>query len=256
MKYAGWSGCWKRFSFIETHLMKTREKCAALISKLYPGVTFRDSALNKGIERRLEPGGKVLDVGCGRDAPIAGSHAKDAGLAVGIDMVREFQPPEAVEIVRADMNELPFADETFDLVFSRSVLEHLLEPELAFKEVGRILKKGGGVIMATPNKYDYASVLARIIPDSLHGRFLRTGAGDEVYDDFPTRFRCNTRKDIEKSIGDTRLRLKSLAYIRHYPYYLMFSMPLFYLGVAYDRMITKLGFDFLQPTILFELEKN
>jgi SAM-dependent methyltransferase len=235
--------------------MDTREKCTNLISRLYKGVLFRDLALHTGISAQLRKGARILDAGCGLDAPIASRHAQDVGLAAGVDMVETYEPPRGVRIVRGNLDALPFKDQAFDLVFSRSVLEHLPCPGRTFKEIARIVQPGGKIIMVTPNKYDYASILARLIPNALHGSFLRTCAGEDVYDNFPTYFRCNTRRAIKKTARAAGLRPVKINYLRHYPYYLMFSLPLFYLGVAYDRIITRLHMGFLQPSIYLELER-
>jgi SAM-dependent methyltransferase len=198
----------------------------------------------------------ILDAGCGLDAPILSEHANRCKLALGVDLVDVFQAPDTVKVLRADLSALPVGDGTFDLIFSRSVLEHLPSPSQTFQELSRVLKTGGNIILVTPNKYDYASLMARLIPNRFHRTFLRSTAGEEVYDNFPTFFRCNTRRAFVKAVRGTDLVLKKIQYLRHYPYYLMFSVPLFYLGVAYDRLITRLGLHLLQPTIYVELEKR
>jgi len=238
--------------------MNANERCKELVSNLYKDVLLRDAALNNGVKAHLKPGSRILDAGCGLDAPISAIHAASTELSVGVDLVKTFTPPPNVEIVRADLNSLPFKDGYFDLIFSRSVCEHLKEPRLVFSEVSRILKDGGVVVVVTPNKFDYASIFASLIPNRFHGKFIKaTAAGDEeVYDDFPTYFKCNSKMSIKKAVKGTGLKLQKIAYIRHYPYYLMFSVPLFYLGVAYDRLITWTGLKFLQPSIYFELKKS
>ena len=51
---------------------------------------------------------------------------------------------------------LPFKDGYFDIVFSKSVIEHFYYPEKIFKEVFRVLKPGGKVITLTPDwTYNY-----------------------------------------------------------------------------------------------------
>ncbi len=45
-----------------------------------------------------------------------------------------------------DGHELPFADESFDVVTSTAVFEHLYNPFQAAKEIGRVLKKGGALV--------------------------------------------------------------------------------------------------------------
>lgn len=51
-----------------------------------------------------------------------------------------------------DGEKIPFADETFDVVMSFDVIEHLHDVDQHFKEVKRVLKKGGKYIFQTPNK--------------------------------------------------------------------------------------------------------
>ena len=176
--------------------------------------------------------------------------------AIVSDMVERFEPPPGVKVVRGDLNRLPFRDGSFNLVFSRSVLEHLKEPRHTFRELARVLCPGGRVVAVTPNKYDYASLAARFVPHRFHRHFVRAAAGDAAYDDFPTYFRCNTRRAVKRLCEGTDLRPVRIEYIRHYPYYLMFSRILFLLGVAYDRVITRLGLHVLQPTLYLELEKR
>jgi ubiquinone/menaquinone biosynthesis C-methylase UbiE len=52
----------------------------------------------------------------------------------------------------ADVYELPFKENTFHLVIMAEVLEHLSEPQKALKEILRILKSGGTLIISVPYK--------------------------------------------------------------------------------------------------------
>lgn len=53
--------------------------------------------------------------------------------------------------VNADAKRLPFRDETFDLVILSDVLEHIPEPQAALTEAHRVAKRGGHVLLRTPN---------------------------------------------------------------------------------------------------------
>ncbi|MCI0716192.1 MAG: class I SAM-dependent methyltransferase [Chlorobi bacterium] len=54
-----------------------------------------------------------------------------------------------------NLEDQTFTDETFDLVITQDVMEHVYEPENAFKEIARTLKKGGAHIFTVPlvNKF-------------------------------------------------------------------------------------------------------
>jgi ubiquinone/menaquinone biosynthesis C-methylase UbiE len=101
----------------------------------------------------MKKGAKLLDVGCGRGDFIKGF--KDLGLEVsGID--REFGDPETlkgieVKLVDFEKDSLPFNSDTFDFVFSKSVIEHFWNPEHFIKECHRILKPKGTIIVMTPD---------------------------------------------------------------------------------------------------------
>ena len=56
-----------------------------------------------------------------------------------------------IEFITGDIYKLPFKDETFDLVYSMFVIEHVTEPEKVLVEAIRVLKNGGFFILGAPN---------------------------------------------------------------------------------------------------------
>ena len=86
--------------------------------------------------RSVPPNGRVLDLGCGpRDQaqPI-----KSVGYRyVGIDY-----SSSSADLL-ADAHSIPFSDNTFECVFSYTVLQHLHSPFLAIREIERVLSPGG-----------------------------------------------------------------------------------------------------------------
>jgi len=53
--------------------------------------------------------------------------------------------------ILANAEDLPFRDNYFDLIFAREVLEHIFQPNKFIDETKRILKKGGKIVISTPN---------------------------------------------------------------------------------------------------------
>lgn len=107
----------------------------------YSGPTgSRDSrALFSVLPRDLLAGGTFLDLGCGpRDQAVPAAHC--GFRYVGVDLF------SAAADIRADAHALPFQDQSFDVVFSYAVLEHLHNPFIAWSEVRRVLKPGGVVV--------------------------------------------------------------------------------------------------------------
>lgn len=94
-------------------------------------------------------GKRVLDggSGSGRHAYYSAHFgaevwAVDLGEAVEVTK-RNTAKFDSVQVVQADLHQLPFAEESFDFVYSIGVLHHLPDPEAVFRQLLRYLKPGG-----------------------------------------------------------------------------------------------------------------
>jgi SAM-dependent methyltransferase len=104
-----------------------------------------------------EPGDRVLELGCGTGSSLRFiMPALRGGLAVGVDLVAEalrdaavvLAPVGRASMVRADLKlTLPFSDASFDRAFSHNVLEFLPDPQLLLREVHRVLRPGGRLVV-------------------------------------------------------------------------------------------------------------
>ena len=95
----------------------------------------------------------VLDVGCGQGMMmefLAGSGNTAFGMDITTQSVRSNKTRGLVAI-EADARHIPFADKTFDLVYSLGVIEHFSGTEKAFQEQVRVCKPGGTVVAVVPN---------------------------------------------------------------------------------------------------------
>lgn len=68
-------------------------------------------------------------------------------------------------VICQDLEQLTFADQTFGLVITEDVLEHVRQPETAFKEIHRVLKTGGCHVFTIPFYFDRRTV-TRVATDS------------------------------------------------------------------------------------------
>lgn len=82
--------------------------------------------------------------------------------------------------------EAGFADAAFDVVFMLEVFEHLLSPDDALREVNRILKPGGSLVMTCPNLFSLTRVLRFLAQrDLLDEAYLRAFMGNDDHKSIP-----------------------------------------------------------------------
>lgn len=104
-------------------------------------------------------GKHVLEVGCGYGYGVD-VLAKSAEYVVGIDVsskairsARIHYDTPNTNFVIADCTNLPFKRSSFDIVTSFEVIEHLTCQQAFLTETKRVLKRNGGLVLSTPNKY-------------------------------------------------------------------------------------------------------
>jgi SAM-dependent methyltransferase len=88
---------------------------------------------------------KVLDLGCG-DKPFKNFFDKKVEY-IGIDISKESR---ADIILDLNTQKIPFPDEFFDLVIASEIIEHIYNQDFFFKEMIRVVKKGGYIYISTP----------------------------------------------------------------------------------------------------------
>jgi SAM-dependent methyltransferase len=119
-----------------------------------PFTTYPDKLTHHLVRRfGISKGQRLLDVGCGRGEFLRGV------MNQGVEGYGADRSPAAVAICpnaklcNADIekNGLPFKDDFFDIVFSKSVIEHFYYPETLIQEIFRVLKPGGLIITMCPD---------------------------------------------------------------------------------------------------------
>ena len=102
---------------------------------------------------------KILDIACGVGYGSKMFLEHNAKSVIGCDLsnesldyAKEHFSGKNIEFYKKDIRSLDFPDETFDCIVSFETLEHVKEQEIVLRELNRVLKKGGMLIISTPNK--------------------------------------------------------------------------------------------------------
>jgi SAM-dependent methyltransferase len=104
-------------------------------------------------ERLIPP---VLDVGCGDGffAQVAFSRILEAGIDLDESEVRRaVQSGSYRKAIHGSVTDLPFPPKSFKTVISNCVLEHVPDIDQGLKEIARVLKPGGRLMITVPSEY-------------------------------------------------------------------------------------------------------
>jgi len=95
---------------------------------------------------------RILDVGCGTGLNM--KYLAQYGAVTGVDLsstALQFSRQRGeTRLIKAPIEHLPFAENTFDLVTALDIIEHLDDDWAALREIARVLKPGGRAVVLVP----------------------------------------------------------------------------------------------------------
>lgn len=96
--------------------------------------------------------GKVLDLGCGSGYGTA-EMADSLPRVSGLDRITPDSKNrrDNIDWIRADLYGIPLLPDSFDLIVSFQVIEHLEDPRVYLESIARLLAPGGTAMLTTPN---------------------------------------------------------------------------------------------------------
>jgi SAM-dependent methyltransferase len=216
-----------------------------LKKKYYGHLDHPYRILEREVATRLRPDHTLLDAGCGRAAPLLEKFKGKAKRLIGVDLGNFESTSAGIELLQGDLGGVPLESSSVDIIMSRSVLEHLEQPLEVYVEVRRLLKPGGYFVFLTANFWDYASLVAKLVPNRFHPWIVSKTEGREERDVFPVQYRTNTRRSIKRFAQVAGLEIVAFKYLGQYPSYFMFNGVLFLVATAYEKLIS--GFEPLAP---------
>lgn len=158
---------------------------------------------------------KLLDVGCG--ISTISLRCKERGFNVyGIDfssVAIEKAREKGINVLKADLDKdgIQFEDAFFDVVWAGDILEHVFDPIFLLKEISRVLKQTGKLIISTPNDLNLFT----------RARIFITGKSPQS--DIYRRFgQCKhhtlfSLELLEYMLNEAKLSIKSIGFLIRFP---------------------------------------
>lgn len=133
----------KRYSMMSPFIKAFHERRLAVLKRLFT--------------KHIKPGARVIDVGSGHSMfyLIFGENPPFHVTCLDLDrtLITQIGPQRPTyRWLVAAMQELPFDDASYDVLYAGEIIEHVADPDLALAEWNRVLRPGGTLIVTTPNR--------------------------------------------------------------------------------------------------------
>jgi ubiquinone/menaquinone biosynthesis C-methylase UbiE len=208
-----------------------------------------------------------LDAGCGhkllhhwdeeKSRRFASLIAKVVGLDGDLPSLRKHQ--DLSFRVAGNLTHFPFRANSFSLLTSNMVVEHIENPDHFTGEVYRVLKPGGVAIIHTPNIFHWETLLASVTPHKFHELYCQIIEKREVNDVFPTFYRANTLSKLVQLFKEKGMTLEQGGTIvetpRRFPIPFL-SKVLLLFSILETKLLSYSVLSSLRPNLLVAFRKG
>lgn len=210
------------------------------------------------LKERIGPESICLDYGAGRGRVKQLNFRGVAKFIAGVDpdpIVFENTQIDEARLLDLSTSIIPYPDNTFSVVYSANVIEHVDNPEAIFREIRRVLKPGGLFLSKSINKRHYVAIIARLTPTIFH-RYYNKLRGRKVHDTFPTYYRCNSRPSLLEYAKRAGFAVERVQFFEGRPEYLRLTAFFYFLGILYERIVNAADIlEVIRCVMIFELRK-
>jgi SAM-dependent methyltransferase len=201
----------------------------------------RELRLLETASARFSEDARFLEIGCGRLGLLTETDRlqglRDHSFGIDVDL-------EALAVNRnvryrlgANCSDLPFPSHSFDFVACRWVFEHLEDPDCALRELSRVLRFDGCLLITTPNLLNYAMFLSKHTPTNVHN-LVRGWSGSHV--NTATFYRANTRRRLTHLARNHGLTIRHFEYVPYSFMYFGFHRHVFKIMRGISRTVSKI----------------
>ncbi|RPI57166.1 MAG: methyltransferase domain-containing protein [Acidobacteria bacterium] len=144
--------------------------------------------------RMIDKGCHLLEFGAGTGSLVRMLRAAGFAHITAADILPRPNDLDGVSWIQRDLNEpLPAPDGAYDAVVSTEVIEHLENPRAVFRELGRVLRPGGHLLLTTPNQESVRSLLSLVV----RGHYV-----DFLDSSYPAHISAVLRMDLSRMCAE------------------------------------------------------
>lgn len=223
------------------------------LPKRRPSFAYTMEKVVAHLQNKSNP--QVLDIGCGRKSDI-GRYLKSKdhpAIIHGADLDEYSLKNEDVDrLFICDAADMPFENNTYDVVFSQFLLEHVQDSQQTIDSIARVTAKGGLTALIIPNPTSPVSTVAKLTPYSFHLFFKRhIQRYDNVNEDtFPTFFAFKSTRYLQQQMEAAGFKNVEFAYIPEMYFRFRYRPIMVRLAMLYTNLLNGLKLDFLKSSIV------
>lgn len=216
-----------------------------------------DYIFRERILKHINQDTELLDLGAGAGILPQMNFKGMVKRVVGIDLdPRVVYNPYLDEGKITNGEDIPYPENSFDVVCCDNVFEHLAKPKTVFDEVARVLRPGGVFIFKTPNKFHYMPVISMVTPHKFHEWIGKVLARESI-DTFPTHYKANSVKDVSRLASMSNFSVDKIELIEGRPEYLRFTALTYIFGIIYERVTNSTNlFSMFRILFVGQLRRN
>jgi 2-polyprenyl-3-methyl-5-hydroxy-6-metoxy-1,4-benzoquinol methylase len=183
--------------------LAARRLDAAKRTKGTSSSTIYDLVLDTAV-RTLDKNGHVLEFGAGTGILVRMLRSAGFTRVSAADLLPRPADLGDVPWLQGDLNDpLPSADGEYDAVVSTEVIEHLENPRAVFRELARVLRPGGRLLLTTPNQESVRSLLSLLV----RGHYV-----DFLDSSYPAHISAVLRLDLTRMCAESGFEPPSFFY--------------------------------------------
>lgn len=199
----------------------------------------------------------LLDIGCGKKS-LMEKFTDKVSYSIGMDIshsaLRENKTRFSL-FVNGDAYNLPFKDESADIIVTQWMIEHIEKPEIVLAEFCRVLKAKGHLIVVTNSLYHPMMLLSAILPAGFRDRLKKKIFPSYIDEDtFPTYYNFNSLGRIHSMLSKAGFERNAACYSGA-PFF-FFNKVLFRFSELYERLTDISFLRFLKLHIIVHYVKR
>jgi len=230
------------------------------ISEFKPALKYSIEKIISHINNYGDTATSILEAGCGNRSILSrGLRKENKKLTIhGVD-INEYalNNKDLDKVFIAPVEKMPFKDNSYDIIFTQFMLEHLENYQVALFEMLRVLNTDGILILFFPNPTSIEAIVTRLTPYWFHVLFRKYVHKQKKAnrDTFPTYYSFRSVKNVRFFLEKNGCKKIEIKYFAETYYWFRYWRFFGKAALLYTKLISMLKITTLKSTVAVIAQK-